>query len=111
MSSTGLDKCLNLVADRHRRRLIHQLRHGGNGERTIETLVDQLNGSEQAAAENRPSDRSELAIQVYHNHLPKLAELGVVEYDRERGTVQYRPNERVETVLDSLPEEFATANP
>lgn len=111
MPPIGLDACLGLVADRRRRRLVHQLRHNGNGETTIDDLVDRLNESERAAAMDQPPDREELAIQVHRTHLPKLADFGVVEYDLERGTVQYQPVEQVEAVLDSLPEEFAAANP
>jgi len=111
MPPIGLDACLNLVADRRRRRLIQQLRHNGNGETTIDDLVDRLNGVEQAPTEDQPPDREELAIQVRHAHLPKLADHGVIEYDSERGTVQYQPDEQVEAVLDSLPGEVTTANP
>lgn len=109
MSSLSLDACLNLIADRDRRRLIQHLRQNGNEETAIDTLVDQLNGSAQAPAEDRPPDRSQLTTQIHHIHLPKLAEYGVVEYEPERGTVRYSSNEQVEAVLDSLPEEFATA--
>ncbi|WP_331235236.1 DUF7344 domain-containing protein [Natronorarus salvus] len=103
MSATDLDVCLELVADRRRRNLIHQLRHNGNGLTTIDTLVDRLDRGEQGVSKDRPPNREELAIQVYHTHLPKLADHGVVEYDPERGTVQYLSDERLEAVVDSLP--------
>ena len=111
MPTNGLDACLGLVADRRRRELIHQLRHNGNGQTTIDDLVDRLNRGVKATGKDRPRGREELAIQVHHTHLPKLADFGVVEYDPERGTVQYQPVEQVEAVLDSLPKEFAAANP
>jgi DNA-binding transcriptional ArsR family regulator len=106
MSATDLDSCLELVADRRRRNLIHQLRQNGNEQTTIDTLVDRLNRGERAAGKDRPPNREGLAIQVYHTHLPKLADHGVIEYDPERGTVQYLSDERLEAVVDSLPREM-----
>jgi hypothetical protein len=111
MPTNGLDACFGLVADRRRREIIQQLRHNGNGETTAGDIVDRLYGSEQAAGKDRRPGREELAIQVYHTHLPKLADFGVVDYEPERGTVHYQPDEQVEAVLDSLPEEFAAASP
>lgn len=77
----------------------------------IDDLVDQLHGAEQPTTTDHSLDREELAIQIHHIHLPKLAEYGVVEYDRDRGIVHYLSDEQVETVLDSLPEESATVRP
>lgn len=110
MTTNGLDACLGLVADRCRREIINQLRHNGNGQTTIDDLVDRLNQGKQAAGKGRSPDRDALAIQIYHTHLPKLADFGVVDYEPERGTVHYQPDEQVEAVLDSLPEEVAAAN-
>ncbi len=106
MAATDLDACLELVADRRRRNLIHQLRHDGNEQTTIDTLVDRLNRGERSAGKDRPPTREGLAIQLYHTHLPKLADHGVVEYDPERGTVRYLSDERLEAVVDSLPGEM-----
>ena len=104
MPTSEIDPSLKLVADKRRRELIDQLRQNGTGEVTIDTLVDRMNESEQAASTEPPPDRERLAIELYHTHLPQLADLGVVEYDPERKTVRYRPDEQVEAVLDSLPE-------
>ncbi len=105
MMTPDLDTYLDLIADRHRRNLIHQLRHISNGLTTVDALVDELNRGERAAGTDGPPDREDLAIQVYHTHLPKLADHGVVEYDPERGTVQYLSDERLEAVVDSFPGE------
>jgi hypothetical protein len=75
-------------------------------ETPIEALVDRLTESKQPAT----PDRASLAIQLYHTDLPKLADVGVVAYDPDRGTVQYQPDAQVEVVLDSLPDEVVTAN-
>jgi hypothetical protein len=111
MSTIGLDTCLELVADRRRRRLIQHLRHEAIRETPIEAIVDRLTESELTAGKDSPRDREQLAIQVYHNDLPRLADHGVVAYDPARGTVRYEPDEQVEAVLDSIPGEVAAANP
>lgn len=98
-----LDDCLGLVSDRQRRRIIHRLRDAPDGETTVDVLAEHLCRGPSASVTGRAPDRDELVLQLAHTHLPKLAEHGVVEYDRDRGTVRYRPDEQVEQVLDSLP--------
>lgn len=110
MTNNGLDACLQLVADRHRRRAIQHLRHEASGTTTIDDLVDPLrNGG--SVTDGPTTDREQLTTQFYHAHLPKLADFGVVEFDPESRAVRYQPDERIETVLDSLPDEPSMAHP
>ena len=111
MSGDSLDSCLRLVADRRRRRVLEHLRHDDGGDVRIDDLVDQLYRAEPATADDRQASRDQLAIRLYHTHLPKLADHGVVELDPERGTIAYRPDERIEAVLDELPVEPTFVNP
>lgn len=110
MTTRSHDALLGLVADRHRRQAIQQLRKESDGETTFDDLVDRLLGDESPAGDNR-IDREQLAIQLYHAHLPKLADHGVVEFDPENRVVRYQPDEQIETVLDSLSEELSAAHP
>jgi hypothetical protein len=111
MTNHSLDACLQLVADRHRRRVIHYLRHGTNGNTTFDDLVDQVH-SRASDSKNGPlQDRETLAIQLHHTHLPKLAAHGVVDFEHRSGAVRYHPDEQVETVLDLLPGEMSLPNP
>ncbi|AXG06122.1 ArsR family transcriptional regulator [Haloplanus rubicundus] len=111
MTDHSLDACLRLVADRHRRRVIHHLRHEATGATAFEDLVDQLQGHSPDSKDGPLQTREELAIQLHHVHLPTLADHGVVEFEHRSGAVRYRPDERVERVLDSLPEEVPLSNP
>lgn len=111
MTTPDLDACLDLVADRHRRSLIDQLRNDGEGRTTVDDLVDQLDRGEHATSTDQPPDRDELVIQLHHVHLPKLSDFGVVDYDLECRTVRYLPNEQIEAVVDSLPEEVPQPEP
>jgi hypothetical protein len=111
MTDHDLDRCLQLVADQHRRRIIHHLRHEANGTTTFDDLVEQISSRASDSKNGPPEDREELAIQLQHSHLPKLADYGVVEFEHTTGAVRYYPDEQVETVLDSVPGEVSLPNP
>jgi hypothetical protein len=111
MTNRNLDACLRLVADRHRRRVIQHLRQQADRATTLDDLVDQMHGRASDAKDGPPQDREALAIQLHHTHLPQLADHGVVEFEHTTGAVRYQPDEQVETVLDSLPEEVSLPNP
>ncbi|GAB6861848.1 ArsR family transcriptional regulator [Haloplanus litoreus] len=109
--TNSLDACLELVSDRHRRRVVHHLRHEADGATTLEDLAEQLHSEGCDGKSGSLRDREQLAIQLHHTHLPKLAEYGVVEFELGSGAVRYQPNEQVETILDSLPTEASPPNP
>jgi predicted transcriptional regulator len=111
MTNHDLDRCLQLVADQHRRRIIHHLRHEANETTTFDDLVERISSRASDSKNGPQQDREELAIQLQHSHLPKLADYGVVEFEHTTGAVRYHPDERVETVLDSLPEEVSLPSP
>lgn len=110
MTERSFDALLQLVADRRRRQAIHHLRHEADGNTTIDDLVDRMHDGG-LDADGHPTDREQLAIQLYHAHLPKLADYGVVEFEPENGAIRYRPDEQFETVLDALPDELPLASP
>lgn len=109
MTQPHLDTCLKLIADGHRRGVIQKLRHGASSETTVSDLVDQLQQGD-VAVNDTNQDRDALSAQLMHNHLPRLAEHGIVEYDRDRNTVRYQSPERIETVLDALPQDAPQSN-
>lgn len=110
MTDDRLDAYLRLVSDRDRRRVIRFLRHEADGRVAVDDLVDQLRGGGPVTTADPRTDRDPFPIELVHIHLPKLADQGVVDLDLQRGTVRYQPDERVEKVLDSLPEEAARTN-
>ena len=102
MTGHDLDTYLELVADRRRRRIIHYLRQAANNTTTFDCLVDQL-WDDLGGENDPPRNREQIALELHHTHLPKLAAHDVVEYDQGSGTVRYHPDEGVEAVLDALP--------
>lgn len=100
VSHHPLDDHLRLLADHNRRAIISELRRSSDEMRTFEELINRLH--EDAAN----TEQAQLAIKLRHTHLPKLADHGLLEYDRRSGAVRYDADERVETLLDALPDQI-----
>lgn len=105
MIPADLDACLRLISERERRFVIQVLRSEVDGATTVDDLADRLYASEPVTVTTGRTGRNQLYVQLVHTHLPKLAGHGVIDYDVERGSVEYTPDEQLEAVLDSLPEE------
>lgn len=76
------------VLRNHRRR--HALRYLEDApETTVSDLAEYVaaieNGVE--SAEVTSEQRKRVYVALYQNHLPKLADVGAIDYDRNRGTV------------------------
>lgn len=96
------DVYLRLLSDPQKRRIVRQLAEETDGRATVADLVD---GILDAAAEHgadAAATRSQLAIQLHHVHLPKLAAHDVVAFDPDAGTVTYRDDDAVASVLEAL---------
>ncbi len=130
--SVSTEELLRLVADPQRRAVLSCLLDRDGATASVEELAAALVAAEvrvQRSAEDgeataRPqagkgrsgqstTDDGTLggsvaveraSIGLRHNHLPKLAEAGVVDYDHEGGTVRYRPHEEVEELLAFIAE-------
>jgi len=78
--STAFD----LLSDARRRGVLYAAERGE--QTTVEELADQIaSWLDDAEGDSRSSS---VRLSLIHTHLPKLADAGVVEYDRERGTVE-----------------------
>lgn len=105
MSISTVDRYLELISNGQRRSIVHRLRDGTAGETTVDDLVEHLYDGKSTPLTDGDPNRNHLSIQLIHNHLPKLADHGLIQYDRETEVVRYQPNERIETVLDAFPAE------
>ncbi|WP_312907039.1 DUF7344 domain-containing protein [Natronosalvus caseinilyticus] len=90
------DTAIHIVANQRRRSVLTQLIENERNDVGLDVLAKHL------SPENPPPDSVETAnserllLDLYHNHLPKLEDAGLVEYDDRTETVRYHPNERVE---------------
>ena len=89
-----LDDVFEAMADPTRRRALEYLR-ASPGTVPVSELVDALSPLHAERA-----DRDELKITLFHSALPKLAALGFVEHDAERGTVEYEGGLEIDACLE-----------
>lgn len=98
MTDPNLDKILQVLADHHRRQAIQILRQTPDDEIGVEELLDEL-----IRRTGQDEDiRDHVAVQMHHNHLPKLAEKGLIAYNQDARHVRYRPDKKVEAVMDGI---------
>lgn len=101
--SGTVDAAMQLAADWRRRAVVEYLRDGGDGEATLEELVDHVATASPDGMD--AAGRERLSALLHHVHLPILAEANVVVYDSGRCEVQYDPaalGARLERMLDTL---------
>lgn len=94
---------LQLLANPHRREILRHL-NDQNGPTDVEELTRTISAD---GGTDVPSNQDERRPQIdlYHTHLPKLADADLLEYDRESGTVVAHPNDDLQQLL-----EYVTAN-
>lgn len=110
VSETRLDAAMRLLSDRDRRRIIRRLRDESTGETTFEALLDDLHDPDAAPPTATRPDREQLSIRLTHSQLPRLADYGIIDHDRDADVIRYRPDQSVEKVLDALPTEEPRAS-
>lgn len=90
--SMSLDETLSLLASRQRRYLLYGLSLYTKPvplARLTDTVTELEYGT---PAENYADERLTIYTGLYHNHLPRLVDAGVVEYDQSDDTVDVGPN-------------------
>ncbi|MFO7925841.1 MAG: DUF7344 domain-containing protein [Halobacteriota archaeon] len=102
------DRLYRALAATERRRLLYLLLDGG--ERRIEELATVLTGwdATETGTMGTGDDRERTLVELRHVHLPLLADFGLVEYDRQRGTVDV---ESVDPLLEELLERSVDHRP
>lgn len=92
-SDLPLDVVYRILSNERRRTVIAKL-HRGEGQLSIGELAEHV-----AAVENdKPlssvgtDERKRAYVSLYQSHLPKMADAGVIDYDRDRGVLEPGPN-------------------
>lgn len=95
----SMDTILDVVAHRSRREILQFLGSASDRPTTVDELVEHLRNREAERSGERPSrDRIEAVLR--HTHLPKLAAVGVIEYDSRSRELRYWRYDRLEETLE-----------
>lgn len=97
----SLDSTLELLSDYQRRAILQFLVETPDNTATINELVNNLAEQEGARTGERPG-HNRVEASLYHIHIPKLADAGVIDYDARSKEVRYWRNDRLETWLDRI---------
>lgn len=106
VNTKGLSVTVMLEAIGHhqRRETLRFLMDHSDATATIDNVAKHLSRREIEQTGN-PSGSSptEIKISLYHMHLPKLEEAGLIEYDQRSGELRYWRHAALEDILDCLP--------
>jgi len=95
-----------VLSNERRRYVLHHLK--ATGERvSVRDLSEQVaaweNGIDRAAV--TPKERKRVYTALHQTHLPKMADVGVIDYDRDRGTLELTDAvEAFDIYLEIIPE-------
>lgn len=99
------DELFEIAKNQRRRDVLHFLNTNG-GSATLSDMSEYI-----AAKENdtdigaiSSSQRKRVYIGLYQCHLPKMASYGIIDFDKNRGTIEVRPTATLlEPYLDAAP--------
>jgi DNA-binding transcriptional ArsR family regulator len=104
LDAEQLESTLGVLASQRRLRALVALRQRGT-RLSVSTLADEVAVREFDATIDELSSETLLRVynSLYHVHLPKLRDAGVVEYDPDAGTVELADDaDDVERIIDSV---------
>ncbi len=84
-----LDQVFRVLGNRRRCYLYIYLHFYPDNEVSVDHLITQLVEWEHSLGATQVT-HDEIAIALVHNHLPALADVGAIDYDRETGSVYWR---------------------
>lgn len=99
----SFDRMLDLISITRRRTLLYHLKDTAGEPIPMDDLVDAVFGRERSIpVREAPDSKDVVRTSLVHVHLPRLAEAGIVAYDTDGETVEYRDNPALESFLRYL---------
>jgi hypothetical protein len=93
--SLSLDTTLEILADHDRRAIIDYLRDDADQTATVEELAGHLVSQTAEKVDERPSS-DRVQTMLHHVHVPKLVDVGLVDYDARNEEIRYWGSERLD---------------
>lgn len=101
VQSTRLEAIFGTLADTRRRYLLYCLTRDPAEVRELSELAADVAAVEEAADVSVESPTSEsVEIDLHHRQLPRLADVGLIDYDTRQGTVRFTGSPTLETWVD-----------
>lgn len=97
--SLSLDTVLELLADQRRRFVLYVLLESTDDLVDFETLIEEVATLEAAQAQTALTREhyQDVAADLYHWHLPVLADVEVIDCDGRHGLIRYWNNHALDT--------------
>ena len=105
--SPSLNAILEVLAHHHRREILRALVGAPDHTASVDELAGRICDREIERTGERPG-RDQIEMALHHVHLPKLADLGLVEYDARSQELRYRRNDLLENLLEYLDDEVSS---
>jgi hypothetical protein len=97
----SIDTCLKLLANRQRRRIFAVFLDSGTDYVSVDELVAAVVGNDGESVGSE-TDHDTVVITLFHVHLPKFDDAGVVEYDARNRDVRYRGDPKLEAMFETI---------
>lgn len=94
-----LTQIFTVLANHRRRVMLECFRQFGESVERSD-LVDRVAAYE-SDSETPEEIREQVAMDIHHNHLPRLTDLGLVEYDDRSTTIRYYGHPLLEAILEA----------
>lgn len=107
------DDVFDLLRNSRRREVLRYLDSLEDGETTLSHLAEEIAAKEHDTTVDgiTSSQRKRVYIGLYQGHLPKMADRGVIEYDKNRGTVKLKDMSQLAPHLYSPESDERSATP
>ncbi|MFC7078814.1 DUF7344 domain-containing protein [Halorussus caseinilyticus] len=99
-----IDRVLQLLTSKERRRIIEYFHHVESDTATVEVLSAHLGRLRVEAGGTEAESTDGYQNELHHVHLPKMQDYGIVEYDPRSGHVRYRSDDQAEAITEFLTE-------
>ena len=102
-SSQSIDAVFDALSARRRRFVLTYLVRTADGTADLHDVVEYVLRREREPHEEiSPERRHRITSSLHHNHLPRLDRAGVLAYDATSGTIRYRGDPFIETLVTLL---------
>ncbi|WP_266082899.1 DUF7344 domain-containing protein [Haladaptatus caseinilyticus] len=96
--SLSLNQVCQILSSSYRRQVLSYLQTKDADVANLDELVTHIH-----TKNGTPTTTEQVRISLLHTHLPKLADYGVIEYDRRNKDIRYRDGTKLEDFLEAIP--------